>query len=82
MQGVAYVDAVPPARLEGEVHKIAGLGQNADDAEEIRQRNSDPLGDVRPSFFARNLCYLVVDGKGLEIGEGERCGPCNHAIDR
>ena len=64
MQGVGHVDAFPPVLLDGEVDDVARLRQDADGVEHVDERRSDPLGDVRPAFFAGDFGDLAADGEG------------------
>ncbi len=67
--------------LDGEIDDVARLRQDADGIKHIDQRCSDPLGDVRPAFFAHDFGDLAVNGKSFEVGERKGCGMRNHPVD-
>ncbi len=43
--------------------------------------NADPFSDVGPTFFAGEVGDLAVGGIAFEIGDGERCGVRDEAVD-
>ena len=58
------------------VRQRAGRGQHA------TQRDTRPLRDGRPAFFARVPRDLRAAGEALEVRQRVRAGPCNATFDR
>ena len=81
MQRVGHVDALPPVGLDGEVNDVARLRQESGGVQDLEQRRSNPLGDIRPALLAHHLGDLAADGKTLEVGKRKRCGMSDHSID-
>ena len=81
MLRVGHIDAIPPIGVDGEIHDISRFGQHLAGPKHLKQRGSDPLGDVRPSLLTHNFSDLAAYGKALEIGQGKRRRSGHHSID-
>src|SRR5207302_9577378 len=82
MLNISHVDALPPVRVDGEVHEIPRLRQDPGSFQDVKQRCSGPLGDIAPSLLAYYFGDLAAEGKAPEIGEGIRCRSRHHSLNR
>ena len=82
MLNISHVDALPPVRVDGEVHEIPRLRQDPGSFQDVKQRCSGPLGDIGPSLLAYYFGDLAAEGKAPEIGEGIRCRSRHHSLNR
>src|SRR5689334_9581860 len=82
MHRICHVDTLPPIAVDGTIDNVASRSQHAGSVQYLEERRTDPLRDVRPTLFARQLGNLAAHRQDLEICKRKRCRMRHHAIDR
>ena len=80
MQSIGHIDAVPGIGFHRKVDDISGLRVDSDKMQDMVERHTDPLGDIRPALFTCEFGDMAARGIARKLGKRERRRVMDHAI--